>query len=48
MTIEAKANEIVEEFAMFESWLDKYNYIIELGKELEGLNEDNKYYSGHP
>ena len=42
MTIETKANEIVEEFEMFENWLDKYNYIIELGKELEGLNEEQK------
>ena len=42
MSIEEKANEIVEEFEMFENWLDKYNYIIELGKELQGLDEEHK------
>jgi len=42
MSIQEKANEIVEEFEMFENWLDKYNYIIELGKELEGLDEEYK------
>ncbi len=30
----SKENEIVEEFEIFDDWLDKYNYIIELGKEL--------------
>lgn len=42
MTITDKANKIVEEFEMFENWLDKYNYIIELGNELEGLDEEHK------
>lgn len=42
MIIQEKANEIVEEFELFENWLDKYNYIIELGKELEGLDEVHK------
>jgi len=42
MKIEDIANEIVEEFEMFDNWLDKYDYIIELGKELEGLDEEYK------
>jgi len=42
MNIQDKGNEIIEEFEMFENWLDKYNYIIELGKELEGLDEEFK------
>ena len=42
MTIQEIANEVVEEFEMFDNWLDKYDYIIELGKELEGLNEEFK------
>jgi len=42
MKIEDKANEIVEEFEMFDNWLDKYNYIIELGKELKGLDQEFK------
>ena len=31
---EAKAA-VVEEFSMFDEWLDKYEYLIELGKSLE-------------
>jgi len=41
MTIEEIGNEIVEEFEMFEDWMEKYNYIIELGRELEII--DDKY-----
>jgi cysteine desulfuration protein SufE len=40
MTIKEKQEEIVEEFSMFDEWLDKYEHIIELGKELP-LIEDN-------
>ncbi len=42
MSIQDKASEIIEEFEMFDTWLDKYDYIIELGKELEGLDEEFK------
>lgn len=42
MTIQDNAESIIEEFEMFETWLDKYNYIIELGKELNGLDEESK------
>jgi cysteine desulfuration protein SufE len=34
-------NEIVEEFSLFDSWDDKYEYIIDLGKKLPPL--DQKY-----
>jgi cysteine desulfuration protein SufE len=40
MTIKEKQEEIVEEFSMFDEWMDKYEHIIELGKELP-LIEDN-------
>jgi len=40
-TIEAIENEIVEEFSLFDSWDDKYEYIIDLGKRLLPL--DDKY-----
>jgi len=33
MTLEEKQIEIVEEFEVFDDWMDKYEYIIELGKE---------------
>lgn len=42
MTIKEKQQEIVEEFAFLEDWEQKYEYIIDLGKELEGLSDDQK------
>jgi len=35
-------NEIVEEFALFDSWDDKYEYIIDLGKKLSPLEDQYK------
>jgi cysteine desulfuration protein SufE len=37
--IETIEQEIVEEFALFDSWEDKYEYIIDMGKKLPPLNE---------
>jgi cysteine desulfuration protein SufE len=31
--------EIVEEFALFDSWDDKYEYIIDMGKKLKPLDD---------
>lgn len=42
MSIKEKEKQVVEEFELFEDWMDKYNYIIELGKELPGLDESLK------
>ncbi len=36
-TIQEVENEIVEEFGLFDSWDDKYEYIIDLGKKLPDL-----------
>ncbi len=33
---------LVDEFSMFEDWLDKYEYLIELGKNLEAFDESLK------
>ena len=33
-SIKEAEEEIVEEFELFDDWMDKYNYIIELGKSL--------------
>ncbi|ARS35436.1 SufE family protein [Pontibacter actiniarum] len=41
MTINARQDEIVEEFELFDDWMDKYEYIIQLGKELPLI--DAKY-----
>lgn len=35
-------NEVVDEFSMFDEWLDKYEYLIELGKNLKNYPEDRK------
>src|SRR5688500_17124696 len=40
--IEEIESEIVEEFALFDSWDDKYEYIIDLGKKLPPLEEQHK------
>lgn len=34
--------EIIEEFAMFEDWMDRYEYMIELGKSLPLIDEKYK------
>ena len=34
--------DIIEEFAEFDEWLDKYEYIIDLGKSLVSYPEDKK------
>jgi len=41
-SIQEIENEIVEEFSLFDSWDDKYEYIIDLGKRLEPLNDKFK------
>ncbi|MEO6069418.1 MAG: SufE family protein [Chitinophagaceae bacterium] len=41
-SIEEIEKEIVEEFSLFDSWDDKYEYIIDLGKKLPVLNEEFK------
>jgi cysteine desulfuration protein SufE len=41
-TIQEIENEIVEEFELFDSWEDKYEYIIDLGKKLPPLEEQYK------
>ena len=42
MTIEEKQQDIISEFDMFDDWMEKYEFIIELGKELPLINENFK------
>ena len=42
MTLEEAKQAIVDDFAMFDEWLDKYEYIISLGKNLEAFPEEKK------
>jgi len=37
MTIEETQEEIIDEFSLFDDWLDRYQYIIDLGRKLEPL-----------
>lgn len=41
-TLQQTENEIIDEFSMFDEWLDKYEYLIELGKALKDYPEDKK------
>jgi len=34
--------DVISDFGLFESWLDKYQYLIDLGKALTPLNENEK------
>ena len=42
MTIEENELEIIEEFSMFDDWMDKYEFIIEIGKELSVFEDKFK------
>lgn len=42
MTIKAIQDEIVDEFSMFDDWMQRYEYIIELGKSLPLIDEQYK------
>ena len=42
MNISNIQNEIVEEFDVFDTWMDKYEYLIELGKSVPKISEENK------
>lgn len=41
-SIKERQEEVVEEFSMFEDWMDKYEYLISLGKELPLIDEEKK------
>ena len=42
MTIEEKKQAVIDDFSMYDEWLDKYEYLIELGKSLEPFDEEKK------
>ena len=41
-TIQEIQKEIIEDFAMFDDWIQKYEYLIDLGKELSPIDEKYK------
>jgi len=42
MTIEQTEQEIIEEFEVFDDWMQKYEYLIELGKSLPMIKDEFK------
>lgn len=42
MTLEEKKAAVIEDFSLYEEWLDKYEYLIELGKSLPPFPEEKK------
>ncbi len=42
MSIPETEARIIEEFSMFDDWMDKYNYLIELGKSLPVIDDQYK------
>lgn len=41
-TLEEAKKAVIEDFSMYDEWLDKYEYLIDLGKNLEPYPEDKK------
>lgn len=41
-TLNEAEKAVVEEFSMYDEWLDKYEYLIELGKSLTDYPEEEK------
>lgn len=39
MTINEKQDEVIDDFAFFSDWMEKYEHIIQLGKELPLIDE---------
>ena len=42
MTLEEKKQQIIEDFSAYDEWLDKYEYLIELGKGMDPFPEEKK------
>jgi cysteine desulfuration protein SufE len=42
MTIQQEQDRIIEDFSLFDDWMDKYEYLIQLGKELPLIDEQYK------
>ncbi len=42
MTIKEIQEEIIEDFDLFEDWMERYEFIIETGKSMPQINEENK------
>ena len=41
MQLRERQQEIIDEFQFFDSWMDKYQYLIDLGRELPPLDPED-------
>ena len=41
-SIEEKENELIDSFSIYDDWMEKYEYIIELGKDLPLIDPSQK------
>ena len=42
MSINEIQEQIIEEFSVFDDWMDKYSYLIDLGKDLPAIDTSKK------
>ena len=42
MSLDEKKQSVIEDFQLYDEWLDKYEYLIELGKNLDPYPEELK------
>ena len=42
MTLQERKDKVIEDFSLYDEWLDRYEYLIELGKALEPFPEEKK------
>jgi cysteine desulfuration protein SufE len=42
MSIKQAQREIIDEFSLFDDWMDRYQYLIDLGRKLPDLPEEEK------
>ena len=42
MTINEIQNQIVEEFSIFDDWMDRYQQLIDIGNELKPIDEKSE------
>jgi len=40
--IASRQNDVIEEFALFDEWMDKYEHLIELGKDVPAIDAGRK------
>jgi len=42
MSIDTSQQEIIDEFGLFDDWMDRYQYLIDLGRKLEAIPESER------